>query len=71
MPKLSSKRQITLPAGQCDELGIQPGDEIESFIADGQLTLIKKCKGAAKGALKHVKPKHDISDDDSLQSALQ
>ncbi len=71
MPKLSSKRQITIPAGQCDELGIQPGDEIDSFIADGHITLIKKTTGAARGALKHVKTKLDISDDDSLQSAVQ
>lgn len=71
MPKLSAKRQITIPAGQCDELGIQPGDEIESFIVDGRITLIKKHKGAAKGALKHIKAKRDISDDDSLQSVLQ
>lgn len=71
MPKLSAKRQITIPAGQCDELGIQPGDEIGSFIVDGRITLIKKHKGAVKGALKHVKAKQDISDDDSLQSTLQ
>ena len=71
MPKLSAKRQITLPASLCDELGIQPGDEIESFIADGQITLVKKFKGAARGTLKHIKAKQDISDDDSLQSAVQ
>ena len=71
MPKLSAKRQITIPASQCDELGIQPGDEIESFIADGKITLVKTFKGAAKGALKHVTVKSDISDDDSLQSAMQ
>ena len=71
MPRVSAKRQITIPANQCEELGIQPGDEIESFIADGRITLVKKHKGAAKGVLKHVKDKQNISDDDSLQSALQ
>lgn len=71
MPRVSAKRQITIPANQCEELGIQPGDEIESFVADGRITLVKKHKGAAKGALKHVKAKQNISDDDSLQSALQ
>ncbi|WP_422135386.1 AbrB/MazE/SpoVT family DNA-binding domain-containing protein [Endozoicomonas sp. ALD040] len=70
MPKLSAKRQITIPAGQCEELGIQPGDEIDSFIVDGRITLIKRHKGAAEGFLKHVKTKQDISDDDSLQSGL-
>ena len=71
MPKLSAKRQITLPASQCAELGVQPGDEIECFIADGRITLVKKLKGAAKGALKHIKARQDIADDDSLQSAVQ
>ena len=71
MPILSSKRQITLPVSQCEELGIQPGDELECFVADGQITIIKKIKGAAEGILSHVKPQVDISDDESLQSALQ
>ena len=71
MPILSSKRQITLPVSQCEELGIQPGDEVECFVADGQITIIKKIKGAAEGILSHVKPQVDISDDESLQSALQ
>ncbi len=42
MPKVSVKRQITLPVKQCEALGIEPGDEIESFVANGQLTIIKK-----------------------------
>ena len=71
MPILSSKLQITLPASQCEELGIQPGDEVECFVADGKITIIKKIKGAAEGILSHVKPQVDISDEESLQSALQ
>ncbi len=35
MPKISSKRQITLPIEQCRELGIKPGDEYISFVAAG------------------------------------
>ena len=70
MLKLSAKRQITLPAGQCKELDIQLGDEIGSFILDGRITMIKKHKGAAKGFLKHVQSKKEISEDNSLQSAL-
>ena len=71
MPILSSKRQITLPASQCEELGIQPGDEVECLVADGQITIIKKVKGAAEGILSHIKPQVDISDDESLHSGLQ
>lgn len=70
MPKVSSKRQITLPAAQCESLGIQPGDEVDIFIANGQLTIVKKKKGAAKGMLKHVKGNSTVSDEESLQSAL-
>ncbi len=68
MSKLSSKRQITLPAEQCRELGIEPGDELNSFIANGQLTLVKKRKGAARGLLKNVKTKAQISDEESRDS---
>ena len=70
MPKVSSKRQITIPIGQCQEANIEPGDEIETFIFDGQITIVKKESGAAKGALKHIKPDKRISDEQSLQSVL-
>ncbi len=70
MPKVSAKRQITLPANLCNELDIQPGDEVESFVADGQLTIIKKEKSAAKGIMKHMRAKNDMTDEESLQSAL-
>jgi len=70
MPRVSAKRQITLPISQCKALGIRPGDEIESFIADGQLTIVKKSQGAAKGLLKGVEPKSSMSDEASRQSAI-
>ena len=71
MPKVSTKRQITLPIGQCEALGIKPGDEVESFVADGQLTIVKKLKGAAKGLLKHVGANSSMTDEESLQSTLK
>lgn len=70
MPIVSSKRQITLPASQCESLGISPGDEVEIFIANHRLTIVKKKKGAAKGMLKHVQGDSSISDEESRQSAL-
>jgi AbrB family looped-hinge helix DNA binding protein len=70
MPKVSSKRQITLPVSQCKELGIRPGDEVESFVADGQLTIVKKLRGSAKGLLKDIEPNSSISDESSRQSAI-
>lgn len=71
MSKLSSKRQITLPVEHCRELGIEPGDELECFVGNGQLTLVKKTKGAAKGILKKTKSNRRISDEESRQDALK
>jgi bifunctional DNA-binding transcriptional regulator/antitoxin component of YhaV-PrlF toxin-antitoxin module len=71
MPKVSSKRQITLPVEQCLELGINPGDEYQSFVADGHITIIKKKSGAAHGVLKHIVADSSITDEDSLQSEMR
>ena len=70
MPKVSSKRQITLPASQCDQLGIKPGDYVETFIVDGRLTIVKKVEGAAQNLLQHVKSDPSITDQESLEDAL-
>ena len=70
MPKVSSKRQITLPVDQCRQVGIEPGDEYRSFVVDGHITIIKKIPGAAKGVLKHVEGDPSVTDEESLQSAL-
>lgn len=71
MSKLSSKRQITLPVDQCRELGIEPGDELECFIANGQLTLIKMGKGTAKGVLGGIKGDRRYTDEQSRQDAMK
>jgi len=70
MPKVSAKRQITLPIGQCEALGIRPGDEVESFIADGQLTIVKKSRGIAKDLLKSTASNPSMTDEYSRQSAI-
>lgn len=70
MPKVSSKRQITLPADQCRQVDIKPGDEYESFIFEGHITIIKKIPGAARGILKHIEGNASVTDEASLQSAL-
>ena len=71
MPKVSSKRQITIPVDQCRSLGIEAGDEVESFVVDGQLTLVKKSKGSAQGLLSHIHPHNSMTDEESLQSIIQ
>ena len=70
MPRVSAKRQITLPVDQCREAGIEPGDEYRSFIADGRITIVRKSAGAARGFLRHVTGDPAVSDDQSLQDAL-
>ncbi len=71
MSKLSAKRQITLPVEQCRELGIEPGDELECYVANGHMTLVKKGKGSAKGILQHIKGDRRYSDKQSRQDAMK
>ncbi len=69
--KVSIKRQITLPVEQCSIAGIHAGDELQSYVNQyGEITIIKKCKGAAEGILKDVTANPDISENASLQSAI-
>ena len=70
MPRVGARRQITLPVDQCREVGLEPGDEYRSFVADGRITIVRKIPGAAKGFLRHVAGDPAISDEASLQSAL-
>ena len=70
MPRVSAKRQITLPIVQCREAGIEPGDEYRCFVAEGRITIVRKEAGAAKGFLRHVGGDPVMSDDESLRSAL-
>ena len=70
MPKVSAKRQITIPIDQCLEAEIEPGDMIETFIYNGQITIVKKELGAAKGILSNIKGDKRTSDEESLLSAL-
>ena len=70
MIKVNTKRQITLPLELCKAVQIQAGDEIETFVYHGQITLVKKITGAAKGLLHHLEIDHSLSDEQSLQSRI-
>lgn len=71
MPKVSAKRQITLPIDQCREAGIEPGDEYSSYVDnDGHITIIRKATGAAKGILKGIEVNGKYNDEQSLQSSV-
>ena len=71
MPRVSSKRQITLPVSQCREAGIEPGDEFRSFVSDGRITIVLQTPGSAWGCLKHLKADETVSQEKSLQDALE
>ncbi|MBC9868457.1 MAG: AbrB family transcriptional regulator [Opitutae bacterium] len=71
MPKVSAKRQITLPAGQCRTAGIEPGDECQSFVADGRITIVRQQPGSAWGCLAHLRAAETVSDDQSRQDAIE
>ena len=55
---------------QCREAGIGPGDEYRSYVADGRITIVRKTSGAAGGILRHVAGDPEVSDEESLQDAL-
>ena len=71
MPRVSAKRQITLPVADCEELGIQPGDEVEIFRHGNQFNIIKKESGVAAGLLKGTKINNTVSDVQSRQKNFE
>lgn len=71
MPRVSSKRQITLPAAGCEELGINAGDEVEILRYGNQFNIIKKVTGVAAGVLKDRKVDKPISERESVMSNFE
>ena len=70
MHKVSAKRQVTIPKELCEKAGIKPGNLVEIFEYEGKVTVIKKEPGASMGILKNLKGKAAITDEESLQDAL-
>ena len=71
MPKVSAKRQITLPAHQCRLAGIEPGDEYRSFVSGRRITIIRQTPGSAWGCLAHLEADETVPDDQSRQGAVE
>lgn len=71
MPKVSAKRQITLPISSCDELGIHAGDEVEILRHGNQINIIKKEIGAAAGVLRGVKVDKTVTEEQSRQGRFE
>ena len=70
MPTVGTKRQITLPSDECREVGLEPGDECDIFIVDGNITIIPQKPGISWKCLSHLKRDRSISDDQSIQDAI-
>lgn len=69
--KVSRKRQVTLPVDQCEIAHIEAGDEVVSFVdRQGVISIVKKSIGAASGILKDININAEITEDESLQSAI-
>ena len=71
MPRISAKRQLTLPANQCRLAGIEPGDECRTFVADGRITIIRQQPGSAWGCLAYLRADETVSDVESRQHAIE
>ena len=70
MLKMNTQRQVTLPLALCKEVQIKPNDDIEAFVYQGQITLVKKVYGVAKGILQHLEIDENMTDVQSLQTTL-
>ena len=51
MPKLTSKRQVTIPQDICAKLGLEPGDTLKVFERDGVAHLVKMSDKSLAGTL--------------------
>lgn len=56
MQKVNAKGQITIPKSQREAVGLEPGDEIETFVVKDQINVIKKIPQAAKEHLSESDP---------------
>ena len=71
MPIVDTKRQITLPARLCKDIGFNPGDDTRIFVANQSIVIIPRRPGSVWGCLAHVKRDDSISDDESLLAAIE
>ena len=49
MPKLDSRRRITLPEDLCKQAGLEPGDELACFLINDRITVTKAAPHDSKG----------------------
>jgi AbrB family looped-hinge helix DNA binding protein len=47
--KLTSKGQVTIPIAVREELGLQPGDEVEFVVEDGAAKIVRAASQGQRG----------------------
>jgi AbrB family looped-hinge helix DNA binding protein len=67
--KLTSKRQVTIPANVCQALDLSPGDYVEIFERDGIGHIVRMSDQSLAGSLAHLKT--DATLEDSRKAAKQ
>ena len=40
LPTVGTKRKFTFPSNECREVGLEPSDECDIFVLDGNITII-------------------------------
>ena len=70
MPIVGTKRQITLPARMCKDIGFNPGDDARIFVANQSIVIIPRRPGSAWGCLEYVQTDDSMSDEQSRQDAI-
>ena len=71
MPKLTAKRQVTLPQAICEKLELQPGDTVQVFERDGVAHLVKMTEEPLAGILKTNHPIEASLNSEALKSAVK
>ncbi|WP_422450369.1 MULTISPECIES: AbrB/MazE/SpoVT family DNA-binding domain-containing protein [unclassified Endozoicomonas] len=71
MPKLTTKRQVTIPQAICEKLGLEPGDRIQVFERDGVAHLVKMTDQPLVGTLSNCHNAVPDMDRAHLKSAIR
>lgn len=64
MPKLTSKRQVTIPQAICAKLGFEPGDTLRIYERDGVAHLVKMSSESLSGSV--VYPQENAANLDTI-----
>jgi AbrB family looped-hinge helix DNA binding protein len=71
MPKLTGKRQVTVPQSVCEAMGLKPGDYVEIFEHNGVAHIVKMNNKSLAGQFAHLAKGNKIPSPGSLKKALK